>query len=145
MKDKSIADPFYQQIQKEIDKVEDKANRYIFSFYFIRITQILLTGAITVLSGFAKCQICMGIDKGYVLILGVIVTAITAIDTLFQIETKKNTYKLVLFEFRFIRSEFVYKYIQGNRYVDAQSRDELYEKYKKANTYSRDLIGGDSE
>jgi hypothetical protein len=142
MKDKNINDPFYLQIQREVNRIETKADTYIWLFYLIRTTQILLAGTITVLSGLADDH------TGYstvVLILGAIVTAVTAIDTLFQVDAKKNTYKLVLFELRTIRAEFVYKHMQNNKVDDSKFREELFEKYRKANSYARDLIGTDTE
>ena len=147
MKDKSIVDPFYLQIQREINRIETKAKTYTALFYTIRIIQIILTGAITVLSGLS----IEGDDhKGLILILAAIVTLITAIDTLFQLDAKKNTYKLVLFEFRSIRAELVYNHIKANTpnagsQIDAREKSELFEKYRKANAYARDLIGTDSD
>jgi hypothetical protein len=147
MKDKSIEDPFYLQIQREINRIETKAKTYTALFYTIRIIQIVLTGAITVLSG-------LSIDddshKVLILILAAVVTLITAVDTLFQLDAKKNTYKLVLFEFRSIRAELVYNHIKANTVndgsqTDAKEKSELFEKYRKANAYARDLIGTDSE
>lgn len=147
MKDKSIEDPFYLQIQREINRIERKAKTYTGLFYTIRIIQIILTGAITVLSG-------LSIDddsyKVLILVLAAVVTLITAIDTLFQLDAKKNTYKLVLFEFRSIRAELVYNHIKSNAQnagsqTDVKEKSELFEKYRKANAYARDLIGTDSD
>jgi hypothetical protein len=147
MKDKSIEDPFYLQIQREINRIETKAKTYTALFYTIRIIQIILTGGITVLSG-------LSIDddshKALILVLAAVVTLITAIDTLFQLDAKKNTYKLVLFEFRSIRAELVYNHIKANAHntggqIDTKEKGELFEKYRKANAYARDLIGTDSD
>jgi hypothetical protein len=145
MKDKTIEDPFYLQIQREINRIETKAKTYTALFYTIRIIQIVLTGAITVLSG-------LSIDddshKVLILILAAVVTLITAVDTLFQLDAKKNTYKLVLFEFRSIRAELVYNHIKVNAPNAGglmYEKSELFEKYRKANAYARDLIGTDSD
>ena len=56
MKEDSITDPFYLQIQKEIDRIERKADQYIWMFYVIRITQIIFTGIITILAGISKIE-----------------------------------------------------------------------------------------
>ena len=141
MKDKTITDPFYLQIQREINKIERKADIYTSLFYFIRITQIALGGTITVLSGLTNDE---NNYVTFILILGAMVTTITAVDTLFQVDAKKNTYKLVLFELRTIRAEFVYNHMQDNK-IDNKFREELFEKYRKANSYARDLIGTDTE
>jgi hypothetical protein len=147
MKDKSIEDPFYLQIQREINRIETKAKTYTGLFYAIRIIQIVLTGTITVLSGLS---IDDGSHKVLILILAAVVTLITAVDTLFQVDAKKNTYKLVLFELRSIRAELVYNHIKANSARDGNQagvaeKNELFEKYRKANAYARDLIGTDSE
>ena len=57
MKEDSITDPFYVQIQKEINRIERKTDHYILLFYFIRITQIIFAGIITVLAGMSKLMI----------------------------------------------------------------------------------------
>ena len=142
MKDKNITDSFYLQIQREITRIERKSDIYTWLFYFIRLIQIAFAGAITVLSGLTN----KNSDNNTIIIilyLGAITTAVTAIDTLFQIDAKRNTYKLVLFEFRTIRAEFVYKHIQKT--IDTKFMEDLFEKYKRANSYARDLIGSDSE
>ncbi len=138
MKDKSINDPFYLQIQREIDRVEKKVNTYTWFFYLIRISQIAFTAAITIFSAYTD------LDRIWVVVLGAITTALIAVDTLFQVEGKKNTYKLVLFELRSIRSKLVY-YSYTNKADDLALREGLFEQYKNANAYARDLIGSDSE
>lgn len=151
MKDKAIDDPFYFQIQREINIVEKKTKVYTGMFYLIRIAQILLTGAITIISGLNDF-ICYS-SSIWTLVIGTLVTAITAIDTLFQVETKKNTYKLVLFELRAIRAEFVYHFIQLISIGDVELREsalqkireQLFEKYRNAKAYARDIIGSDAE
>jgi hypothetical protein len=94
MKEDSITDPFYLQTQKEINRIERKADNYILLFYFIRITQIIFAGIITVLAGMSEINDLS--QAKIILILGAVTTAITAFDTLFQVDNKKNTYKLVL-------------------------------------------------
>ena len=147
MKDNTINDPFYLQIQREINRIEKKANSYTILFYLIKVIQILFAGIITVISGLKN-----GINTNttIILILGAVTTAITAIETLFQIDAKKNTYKLVLFELRTIRAELVYKYIQANpvegkKQIEEKILEELFDKYRKANSYARDLIATDNE
>jgi hypothetical protein len=147
MKDNTINDPFYLQIQREINRIEKKADLYTFLFYLIKVIQILFAGTITVISGLKN-----GINNNttVILILGAVTTAVTAIETLFQIDAKKNTYKLVLFELRTIRAELVYKYIQakpvdGKKQIEEKILEELFEKYRKANSYARDLIATDNE
>ncbi|CAD0000769.1 SLATT domain-containing protein [Flavobacterium chungangense] len=148
MKDNTIDNPFYLQIQREINRIEKKADLHTYLFYLIRVIQILFAGTITVISGLNNN---FSEDTTIVLILGAITTAVTAIDTLFQVDAKKNTYKLVLFELRTIRAELVYKYIQSKLVVDGKKQieekviEELFEKYRKANSYARDLIGTDNE
>lgn len=140
MKDDSINDPFYLQIQKEINRIENKADNYIRLFYFIRITQIVFAGIITVLAGISEID---GSRKTQIiLILGAITTAITAFDTLFQVDNKKNTYKLVLFELRAIRAEIVYEFMKTEK-IDDAFKESFFTKYQKATCYARDLISAD--
>lgn len=143
MKDKTINDPFYLQIQREINRIESKSNTYVWLFYCIRIIQIFLAGTITVVAGFQNVE-GKPQNANLFIFLGAIITGLTAVDTLFQVDAKKNTYKLVLFELRSIRAEFVYAHMQ-NKLDDVKFREELFEKYRKANAYARDLIGSDTE
>lgn len=83
------------------------------------------------------------------LILGATLTDLSAFDTLFQIDSKKNTYKLVLVELRSIRSDFVYSFLMikptnGERQVDDRVLQELFRRYFRANFVARDLIGMDT-
>jgi len=125
MKDNSINSPFYIQIQKEINRIERKTKKYILLFYFIRVIQIVFTATITIVSGIGEIE---DINKTKIaLILGAVATAITAFDTLFQTDNKKNTYKLVLFELRSIRAELVYYYIKNN-VIDSTILETLFNK-----------------
>jgi len=140
MKDDSIEDPFYLQIQKEINRIETKADNYIRLFYFIRITQIVFGGIITVLAGMSENS---NLNKtNIILILGAVTTAVTAFDTLFQVDNKKNTYKLVLFELRTIRAEIVYEFMKTG-IIDDMFKEAFFTKYQKATSYARDLISTD--
>lgn len=140
MKEDSITDPFYLQIQKEINRVERKANNYIWIFYMIRITQIIFAGIITVLAGISEIETLSKAKP--ILILGAVTTAVTAFDTLFQVDNKKNTYKLVLFELRAIRAEIVYEFMKEGK-IDNEFKATFLEKYQKATSYARDLISTD--
>ncbi|MCT2408872.1 DUF4231 domain-containing protein [Chryseobacterium antibioticum] len=140
MKEDSITDPFYLQIQKEINRIERKANNYIWIFYMIRITQIIFAGIITVLAGISEIETLSKAKP--ILILGAITTAVTAFDTLFQVDNKKNTYKLVLFELRAIRAEIVYEFMKEGK-IDNEFKATFLGKYQKATSYARDLISTD--
>ncbi|GAA4161825.1 hypothetical protein GCM10022217_28140 [Chryseobacterium ginsenosidimutans] len=140
MKEDSITDPFYLQIQKEINRIERKADHYILLFYFIRITQIIFAGIITVLAGMSEINDLS--EAKIILILGAVTTAVTAFDTLFQVDNKKNTYKLVLFELRAIRAEIVYEFMKSGG-INDEFKATFLEKYQKATSYARDLISTD--
>jgi hypothetical protein len=142
MKDETIDDPFYLQIQKEINRIERKANNYILLFYFIRITQIIFAGIITVLAGISEINKLS--EAKIILILGAVTTAITAFDTLFQVDNKKNTYKLVLFELRAIRAEIVYEFMKSKK-INDEFKATFLVKYQKATSYARDLISTDMD
>ncbi|NML71399.1 DUF4231 domain-containing protein [Chryseobacterium sp. RP-3-3] len=140
MKEDSITDPFYLQIQKEINRIERKADNYIWIFYIIRMTQIIFAGIITVLAGISEIETLSKAKP--ILILGAVTTAVTAFDTLFQVDNKKNTYKLVLFELRAIRAEIVYEFMKEGK-IDNEFKATFLGKYQKATSYARDLISTD--
>ncbi|MET3538334.1 SLATT domain-containing protein [Chryseobacterium limigenitum] len=140
MKEDSITDPFYIQIQKEINRIERKADNYIWLFYIIRITQIIFAGIITVLAGMSEIEDLSNAKT--ILILGAVTTAVTAFDTLFQVDNKKNTYKLVLFELRTIRAEIVYEFMKEGK-INDEFKATFLGKYQKATSYARDLISTD--
>ncbi|KFF01961.1 SLATT domain-containing protein [Chryseobacterium luteum] len=140
MKEDSITDPFYLQIQKEINRIQRKAYNYIWMFYIIRITQIIFAGIITVLAGISEIEDLKTAKP--ILILGAVTTAVTAFDTLFQVDNKKNTYKLVLFELRGIRAEIVYEFMKEGK-IDNEFKATFFGKYQKATSYARDLISTD--
>ena len=140
MKEDSITDPFYIQIQKEINRIERKADNYIWLFYIILITQIIFAGIITVLAGMSEIEDLSNAKT--ILILGAVTTAVTAFDTLFQVDNKKNTYKLVLFELRTIRAEIVYEFMKEGK-INDEFKATFLGKYQKATSYARDLISTD--
>lgn len=137
MKDTHIQHPFYQQLQKGIDKTDRKATRYSWLFYIIKVILIALGVVITILSGIAA-------DTRILLVLGAVTTGLTSLDALFQTGAKKTTYKLILDELRSVRTEFVFVYIRNEK-ISKDDLDLLYEKYKNALSYGRDLSGSDSD
>lgn len=146
MKDNGISHPFYLQIQREINRVEKKVDLFNFLFYFVRVIQILFGGLITVISGINNNET----NSDIILFLGAIITVLAAIESLFKIDSKRNTYKIILFELRSIRSEMVFKLMvseekKENLKLDEDSMITLYERYKKANLYAHDILGTDTE
>jgi hypothetical protein len=142
MKDNEIRDPFYLKIQTEIDRVQKKAIAYSWLFYSIRILQIFLGGVITVWAGIKRNE------DNLILILGAIITIITAIDTLLQIDAKRNTYKLMLFDLRAIRTDFVLIALRNNpldNQIPLSEKSELMNQYKKTINYAKDLYSTDNE
>lgn len=135
---KNIDHPFYQHIELDIERIDDKADKYRNSFYSMRVGLIVIAGIITIISGL------QGIEKIYllnsILILGALITALTSIDTLFQIETKKNIYKLMLVELREIRSEIVFYSDNDPDKLDEKIRTHLFPKYQTIMAYSKTLI-----
>ena len=74
------------------------------------------------------------------LIIGVLSTALTATDSLFQFEAKKNTYRLMLVELREIRTEFVFNFHQNPTEIDSIIKNTLFPKYTAVMTYSKSLL-----
>jgi NADH:ubiquinone oxidoreductase subunit 3 (subunit A) len=95
MKNNSIDHYFYKQLQHDIDRVDTKADRFRAMYYLLRTLLIIIGASITFISGWnSENQQASRIGLNALLSLGVFSTAITAFDALFQIETKKNTYRL---------------------------------------------------
>lgn len=107
---------------------------------------ILLSAVISVLSGWqADDEIDKDIVLNFILILGVLTTVITAIDSLFQTETKKNVYKLMLVELREIRSEIVYNHEFHKKELDLKIKTVLFPKYQNIMSYAKTLIESDKD
>ena len=135
MKDKSIKDPFYLQIQREINRIERKQELNRALHYLMRIVQIVLTGGITYLAGIAQGK---APDNHLILLLGVLATSITAIETLFSFDSKKEVYTLLLFDLRAIRAEFIFHWM--SRQADENVRQRLFEKYIAVSSNVRNMI-----
>ena len=139
---KNIDHPFYLHIEFDIELVDRKADNYRNSFYMMRIGLIFIAGLMTVISGLNGFETtdnknCL---LNAILILGALITAMTSLDTLFQIETKKNIYKLMLVELREIRSEIVYYSDCDPGNLDEKIRTHLFPKYQSIMAYSKTLI-----
>lgn len=144
MKNKTIIHPFYLQIQGDIDRVDKKSDKYRNAFYTIRIGLIVIASIITIISGL-KHKSNPNCAFNCLLILGALTTAITAIDTLFQIETKKNIYKLMLVELREIRSEVVFYHAKGEDDLQNRIDSHLFSKYQIIMAYAKSLIEKENE
>lgn len=136
MKDESITHPLYVQLQSDIDRVEKLQHKFRKSYYWFRGSQIALTGIITVLSGFET------VDHHYILVFGAIVTALTAIETLFRFDTKKDSFSLALFDFRAIRDDFIFLNIQDN--INQTTEREIFDRFVRAKSAHRRTISRDS-
>ena len=143
MKNPEIEHDFYKQLQRDIDRIDSKSDKYRNIYYLLRVLLIGLAFIITVLSGWNGKE---GEDiLNCVLIFGALTTVITAIDTLFQTETKKNTYRLMLVELREIRSELVFYHMHQDSDLDIIVKDKLFPKYQAIMAYSKSLIEQENE
>jgi hypothetical protein len=136
---RTIDHPFFIQVQDDIDRADDKADTFRNIFYFMRVSLIVIAGAITIISGLKSYP-----ANNYLtatLILGAVITALTSIDTLFQIETKKNTYKLILVELREIRNDMLYYH---DNFPEDKLKDRidshLFPKYQSVMAYTKTLL-----
>jgi hypothetical protein len=143
MKKIQIDHRFYEQIQFDIDRVDKKADSYRVYYYALRIMLIVLASVITILSGMKG--LCENFVLNSVLVLGAASTAATALDTLFQLETKKNTYRLMLVELREIRSEFIFCHEHRRAELDTLMKEKLFPKYQSIMAYSKSLLDKESE
>jgi len=135
MKDTTIQDPLYLHIQKEINLAENKSDLYRNCFYFFRVTQILLGAAVTLIAAIVTGP------KVPLLIIGIALSIISAVETLFEVEVKKSTYKLILFELREIRTEIIYMLMgRADKILTKEEITSLYEKYKSVRIAAKGLI-----
>lgn len=139
MKDSSITDKLYQDIETKIERSKSKANLYSALYYGIRVSLILLAAFITLATAYQEVFKCD--YKMVVLWLGAITTILTAIDTLYQTESKRNTHKTMLHDYRVLRTDFVFHY--NNETISEEKRNSLYEELKRINSLGRELIGND--
>ncbi len=139
MKDTSITDKLYKDIEKKIDQSKIKANLYSALYYGIRVSLIFLAAFITLVTAYQEVFNCD--SKMTVLWLGAITTILTATDTLYQTESKRNTYKTMLHDYRVLRTDFVFYY--NNDSIIDEKRNSLYEELKRINSLGRELIGND--
>ncbi|MFP9113740.1 hypothetical protein ACLI1A_07340 [Flavobacterium sp. RHBU_3] len=143
MKDDRITDPFYLLVQQEINRIDRKENIFKWFYYIFRTTQVLLTGTITVIAANKETLFCCSFNVSITL-LGAIVTALTALETLFLLGFKKNTYKELLFELREIRAELIFIIYTSGQSIDiarisAGDIRPIFEKYKQAKGLLRGL------
>ncbi|NRA20993.1 MAG: DUF4231 domain-containing protein [Oceanospirillaceae bacterium] len=145
MKNNEIKRPFYIHIQSAINRIEEKSDYYRNLYYLLRVSLIGLAALITIVSGWQIPDNNKLDFVNSILIFGALSAAITSIDTLLQIETKKNTYKLILTQLREIRSEVVYLYENNESDLDKAINDTLFPKYQTSMAYLKGLIGNDSD
>ncbi len=129
---------FKTMVEDSIDLTDDKSDRYRILFYTMRISFIVITGIMTILSGLQGVN-----DKtvllNYVLVLGAVITALTSCDTLFQIETKKNVYKLMKVELKELRNELRI-HANDSQKLQKLIEEVLYPKYLSIMAYSKVFI-----
>lgn len=147
MKNSNIDHPFYKEIDREITRIKTNSNRYRIGYYSIRIGMILIAAIITIISGWKPTFENPGVNTlNILLLLGTLSTLVTTIDSLFQIETKNNTYKLMLFELREIRSELTYHLSTHNvQQLDEIIEKRLFSRYQSVMSYSKSLIEKEKE
>ncbi|WP_085657075.1 MULTISPECIES: SLATT domain-containing protein [unclassified Pseudomonas] len=144
MKNPSIDHAFYAQLQQDIDRVDSKADTYRLVYYSFRICLILVASAVTLVSGWTGAE-ADALALKWLLVLGVVTTVITAMDTLFGVETKKNTYRLMLVELREVRSEFVFYFDHQRSDLETVLRDKLFPKYQAIKAYTKALVEQERE
>lgn len=146
MKDNSIEHNFYKQLQCDIDRVDSKADRFRAIYYLLRTFLVIVGAAITIVSGWNGENFQAGrCALNSLLVLGVLSTVTTAFDALFQVETKKNTYRLMLVELREIRSEFVYLHDNNVSDIDTIVKSKLFPKYQSVMAYAKSLLEKDND
>ncbi len=143
MKDESINDILYIEIQLKIDKCNAKAKLFGWMFYGTKILLIVFAALITLLTAYKE------IEKGeyttIILWLGSLTTILTSIDTLYQTDAKRNAYKTMLYEFRILRTDFVYQFDLHCKSIPQELRQKCFQELNRIDSMGRDLIGVEKE
>lgn len=147
-------DGLYQEIQSQIKFIYLKKQRYTNWKNFSRVSLLVLSAIITLVSGWDATQsdkVSVAISnfhlsEGHViLILSTLVTFLTAIEAFFKYSDKASTYGLMHFEFRTLQRKMCYDF-EKDEELFTNSKDDYFKNYQEILSSQKDLIdnSGDS-
>lgn len=132
MKLSTIDDIVYQDVEKMIDRIKTKKNRYLILYRTTRVLIFILGAMITIFSGTKSKLIeiyCFN-PEHYILVLSISITVFTAIESLFGFRDKGKGNNMLLYELRRLRDRICFDYSK-NRDIYNWKRDEYFKEYQK--------------
>ena len=141
-------DGLYQEIEGQIKFIFFKKERFTRWKNFSRISLLLLSAIITLVSGWDatqsdKVSVAVSnfhLSEGHViLILSTLLTFLTAIEAFFKYSDKATTYGLMHFEFRTLQRKMCYDYEKSVE-LYAEKKDEYFATYQEILSSQKDLI-----
>lgn len=125
MKLPSLNDIVYKDIEKTIDRIKTKKNRYLFLYRATKISVFISGALITILTGIKFSN-----HEQFVLFISVGISLFTAIEGLFNFRDKGKGNNMLLYELRRLRDRICFDYSK-NRDMYNLKRDEYFEEYQK--------------
>jgi hypothetical protein len=141
-------DGLYQEIQSQIAFIFHKKERFTHWKNFSRISLLVLSAIITLVSGWDATQTdkvsvavsSFHLSEGHViLILSTLVTFLTAIEAFFRYSDKASTYGLMHFEFRTLQRKMCYDF-EKDPNIFNESKDQYFASYQEILSSQKDLI-----
>lgn len=141
-------DGLFDELQKQIFFILHKKQRYTLWKNVTRLTLLILSALITIISGWDATQsdkiseAIIGSEftqDHMVLIMSTMVTLITAVEALFKYTDKSNTYTLMMYEFRSLERRMCYDYEKDPELYLA-NKDGYFQEYQEILRSQKDLI-----
>ncbi len=141
-------DGLYQEIQSQILFIFTKKAKYTYWKNFSRISLLVLSAIITLVSGWDATQMdqvsvvvsSFQISEGHViLILSTLVTFLTAIEAFFKYSDKASTYGLIHFEFRTLQRKMCYDF-EKDPDLYKTNKDGYFKTYQEILGSQKELI-----
>jgi hypothetical protein len=141
-------DGLYQEIEGQIRFIFHKKERFTKWKNFSRVSLLLLSAIITLVSGWDATQTdqvsvavsSFHLSEGHViLILSTMLTFLTAIEAFFKYSDKASTYGLMHFEFRTLQRKMCYDF-EKDADLFTSSKDEYFKTYQEILSSQKDLI-----
>lgn len=141
-------DGLYQEIEGQIKFIFRKKERFTKWKNFSRVSLLLLSAIITLVSGWDatqsdKVSIAVSsfhLSEGHViLILSTMLTFLTAIEAFFKYSDKASTYGLMHFEFRTLQRKMCYDFEKDSE-LYTNSKDEYFKSYQDILSSQKELI-----
>ena len=141
-------DGLFQEIEAQIAFIFHKKERFTHWKNFSRISLLLLSALITLVSGWDATQddqfsvtlSSFQISEGHlILILSTLLTFLTAMEAFFKYSDKASTYGLMHFEFRTLQRKMCYDFEKDPELFNS-SKDEYFKTYQEILSSQKELI-----